>query len=76
MIKQLRKVGNSNAILIDKALMEQAGLQEGDTVQLVVKDGSIIVSPTQHGRVPRQKLNAIIQDIAERRAKILKKLAE
>jgi putative addiction module antidote len=76
MIKQLRKVGNSNALLIDKAMMEEVGLKEGDTVQVVVKNGSLVVSPTDTTRVSREKLNAIINDIGTRRAKVLKKLAE
>ncbi len=43
MIKQLKKVGNSNAVILDKAIMELVGLEENDELQLSVHQGSIIL---------------------------------
>ena len=40
MIKQLRKVGNSNALILDKPIMELLGLEEDGQVQLTIQDGT------------------------------------
>jgi antitoxin component of MazEF toxin-antitoxin module len=51
MIKQLRKVGNSTALILDKAIMELIGLEENGDVQLAVSNGSLILTPVQPGAV-------------------------
>ena len=45
MIKHIKKVGNSSALILDRALMELVGLSEGGEVQLTVHNGSIIIGP-------------------------------
>jgi len=45
MIKQLRKVGNSNALIFDKPILELLGLEEDGQVQLTIQDGHLIVAP-------------------------------
>ena len=45
MIKQLRKVGNSNALILDKPILELLGLEEDGQVQLTIQDGHLIVTP-------------------------------
>lgn len=52
MIKTLRKIGNSNALILDKPILELLGLQEGAQVQLTIQDGSLIISPVQAARMP------------------------
>ncbi len=48
MIKQLKTVGKSNALILDKAIMELVGLEENGEVQLTVHSGSIIITPARH----------------------------
>jgi len=45
MVKRLRRVGNSNALIIDKAVMELVGLEDDGEVEIAVKNGSIILTP-------------------------------
>jgi antitoxin component of MazEF toxin-antitoxin module len=48
MIKTITKVGNSQGIIFDSALMEMARLKVGDTVDVIVHDtGSITLTPTR-----------------------------
>jgi antitoxin MazE len=41
----IQKWGNSQAVRLPKAILEKAGLNENDNVELMVKEGNIIVSP-------------------------------
>jgi antitoxin component of MazEF toxin-antitoxin module len=45
MIERIKKLGNSDALILDRALMELVGLSGGDPVQITVQDGSILVTP-------------------------------
>jgi antitoxin component of MazEF toxin-antitoxin module len=58
MIKQLRKVGNSNALILDKPILELLGLEEDGQVQLTIQDGLLIVAPAN----PRQLTPDDLQD--------------
>lgn len=76
MIKKLRKVGNSNALLLDKAILELLGLEEGGEVQLTVSDGSLVVTPANPRPVDRKKFQACLDQVVEDRREVLKRLAE
>jgi len=76
MIKRLRKVGNSNALIIDKAVMELAGLDAGAAVQIAVRDGSVIITPARPRQVDEKRLQAALNLVAKRRRGALKRLAE
>ena len=76
MIKQLRKVGNSNALILDKPIMELLGLDEDGQVQLTIQDGNLIVAPARPnpltGELVQEKLDYIIR----KRSDVLRRLAE
>ena len=76
MIKQLRKVGNSNALLLDKAVMELIGLAEDGQVQLRIHEGSLIVTPVQPRTVDRARFEACLDRVTSKRCRVLRKLAE
>ena len=76
MIKQLRKVGNSNALLLDKAVMELLGLEENGHVQLTVVDGSLLVTPVNPHPVSRERFEAALDRVVKERRDVLKRLAE
>ena len=76
MIKQLRKVGNSSALILDKALMELAGLDESGLVQIMVKDGSFIVTPVQPRPVSKERFEACLERVVKERRAVLRRLAE
>ncbi len=76
MIKQLRKVGNSNALLLDKAILELIGLEEGGEVQLTVSGQALIVTPV-HPRAPsKERFQACLDRVVADRREVLRRLAE
>ncbi|MBU3729873.1 MAG: AbrB/MazE/SpoVT family DNA-binding domain-containing protein [Phycisphaerales bacterium] len=49
MVKKLQQVGNSQAIVLDRAIREAIGLQPGDSVQITVSGGTLIITPAGVG---------------------------
>jgi antitoxin component of MazEF toxin-antitoxin module len=47
MIKKLIQVGDSQALLLDKALMESIGLREGEEVRIIIHDHAFTVAAVQ-----------------------------
>lgn len=76
MIKQLKKVGNSNALILDKAIMELVGLKENGEVQLTVHNGSIIVTPANPKQVDQERFEACLDRVTAERREVLRRLAE
>jgi len=76
MIKHLRKVGNSNALILDKPILELLGLEEGGQVQLTIQDGSLIVTPANPGVVDQDAFESNLDLVIKKRKKVLKRLAE
>ena len=76
MIKQLRKVGNSNALILDKPILELLGLEEGGQVQLTIQDGNLIVTPTNPGQVDAENLKEKLDYVIKKRKAVLKRLAK
>lgn len=76
MIKQLRKVGNSNALILDKPILEILGLEEDGQVELTIQDGNLIVTPVLPGRVDQSKLAEKLDYLVRKRKDVLKRLAE
>jgi antitoxin component of MazEF toxin-antitoxin module len=75
-IKQLRKVGNSNALLLDRPIMELVGLRENGEVQLTVHDGSLVVTPADPSPVDPERFEACLKRVTARRRKVLRRLAQ
>ncbi len=49
MVKKLQQVGNSHAIVLDRAIREAIGLQPDDAVQITVSGDSLIITPARVG---------------------------
>ena len=75
MVKTIRKVGNSNALLLDKPILELLGLQEGGQVKLTVSDGSLIVTPVSLTADPA-KFQKCLDRVVRTRRKLLEKLSK
>lgn len=45
MIKKLVRYGNSQAIVLDRAILELLGIQEGGEVKLSIQDGALVIKP-------------------------------
>jgi antitoxin component of MazEF toxin-antitoxin module len=76
MVKQLRKVGNSNALTLDRAIMELVGLSENGHVQITVHDGSIILTPVKPHAVDNDRFEACLEHVFRTRRKVLRRLAQ
>ena len=75
MIKQLRKVGNSNALILDKPILELLGLEENGQVQLTIQDGNLIVSPARPKLVNPEDMMKQLDYVIEKRRHVLRRLA-
>jgi len=76
MIKTLRKVGNSNALILDKPILELLGLEENGQVKLTISDGSLIITPTDPRPVDREQFEASLERVLKERKDLLRRLAE
>ncbi len=75
MIKKLQRLGNSRALVIDKALLEVLGIDEDTPVQVTVSGHSLIVTPVDVG-VGRQAVAEAIAELRPKYARMLENLAE
>jgi antitoxin component of MazEF toxin-antitoxin module len=76
MIKHLRKVGNSNALILDKPILELLGLDEDGQVQLTIQDGNLIVTPTSPHPVSAELVREKLDYIIRKRDRVLRRLAQ
>ena len=76
MIKQLSKVGNSNALILDKPILELLGLDENGQVQLTIQDGSLIVTPAFPKLVDSDLISEKLDLVMKKRKSVLKRLAQ
>lgn len=47
----IRRMGNSHGVIIPKPLLEEIGAKAGDTVELKIKKGKLVITPLR--RDPR-----------------------
>jgi len=69
-------VGNSNALVLDRAVMDLVGLAESDDVQLTVHDGTLIVTPVRPKAITREDVEGALDRVVARRRSALKRLAQ
>jgi len=76
MTKTISKVGNSQGIIFDAALMDLARVKVGDQVNVTVipESGAIVVMPIRRGR-SQKEIKSVIKKTARDYRKTLRKLA-
>ena len=74
--KRLKKVGNGNAIFLERALMELVGLEEGGEVQITARDGVLIVAPVNPRPIDPERFEAALDHVVRERREALRRLAE
>lgn len=75
MLKQITKVGNSQGLILDSALMDLTGLRVGDQVSIAVAPGgAIIVTPIRKA-ASRAEVTRVVRKTVKDYRKTLKKLA-
>jgi antitoxin component of MazEF toxin-antitoxin module len=75
MIKMVTKVGNSQGIIFDSALMELAHLKVGDELNVEVHDGGTLTLTPIRPCPPREEVTRVIQSTMKDYARTMKKLA-
>ena len=75
MLKKLTRTGNSLALVLDKRLLDQVGI-DADTPLEVSTDGQIIVISPVRGRRRTAKLKAIVAETHARYGGAFRRLAE
>ena len=75
MVKTIGKVGNSQGIILDSALMELAHLKAGDQVNIEVHAGGTITLTPLRPRPSPAEVSKVIKSTMEDYAHTMKKLA-
>ena len=75
MLKTIVKVGNSNGIIFDAALLELARLKTGDEVNVEVHKGGTITLTPIHPKPSGEEVTRVIKSTMKSYARTMKKLA-
>ena len=75
MIKTISKVGNSQGVIFDAALMELAHLKAGDEVNVEVHEGGTITLTPIRPRPSREEVSKVIKSTMRDYARTMNKLA-
>ena len=75
MIKTITKVGNSQGIIFDAALMELAHLKAGDELNVEVHEGGTLTLTPVRPRPSRPEVSKVIKATLKDYARTMKKLA-
>jgi len=75
MIKTISKIGNSQGIIFDSALLQLARLNVGDEVNVEVHAGGTITITPIAAMPPREEMTSLIKDTMKRYATTMKRLA-
>jgi len=75
MVKTITKVGNSQGIILDAALMELAHLKAGDDLNVEVHEGGTLTLTPIRPRPSRPEVSKVIKATMRDYARTMKKLA-
>jgi len=75
MTKTITKIGNSQGLMFDAALMELARIKVGDQVNVEVHEGGTITLTPIRPRPPRAEVSKVIKSTMKDYARTMKKLA-
>ncbi|MDR1144973.1 MAG: hypothetical protein LBK71_02410 [Verrucomicrobiales bacterium] len=75
MIKTIGKIGNSQGVTFDSALMELAHLKVGDNVNVEVHDGGTITLTPVRARPSKAEISRVIRTTMKDYARTMKRLA-
>ena len=75
MVKMITKIGNSQGLMLDSALMELAHLKAGDQVNVEVHEGGTITLTPLRPKPSRAEVTRVIKATMKDYARTMKKLA-
>ena len=74
-VKKLTKLGNSQALVIDKQTLAQMGLSEGSEVQMTLHGQQLVVTPV-HPAIPEESFKKSLDHISEKYDELFRRLAK
>ena len=75
MVKSITKVGNSQGLIFDAALLDLARLKAGDKVNVEVHEGGTITLTPIRTRPTRAEISRVIKKTMKDYARTMKKLS-
>jgi antitoxin component of MazEF toxin-antitoxin module len=75
MIKSITKIGNSQGLILDAALLEMAHLKTGDELNIQVHEGGTITLTPMRPRHAPEKVSAEITSVMKDYARTMRRLA-
>ena len=75
MVKSITKVGNSQGLIFDAALLDLARLKAGDKVNVEVHEGGTITLTPIRTRPSRAEISRVIKKTMKDYARTMKKLS-
>ena len=75
MVKTITRIGNSQGVMFDAALMDLAHLKPGDQVNVEVHEGGTITLTPLRPRPSRAEVSRVIKTTMKDYARTMKKLA-
>ena len=75
MVKRLTRTGNSLALVLDKPLLEQLGIDEETPLEISTNGDVLVVTPVRD-RARERQLKDALDEIDRRYAGVFKRLAE
>jgi antitoxin MazE len=73
--KKLTRTGNSVALVLDKPILEQLGLDENSEVEVSTNGDVLVVTPVRDD-ARRHKLNKILEELDDEYGGVFRRLAE
>ena len=75
MVKTITKIGNSQGLMFDSALMDLAHIKVGDQMTITVHEGGSIVLTPLRPKPSRAEVSRVIKATMKDYARTMKKLA-
>ena len=75
MLKSITKIGNSQGLILDAALLELSGLKVGDQVNVTVHEGGTITLTPMRPHISATEAAKAAKDLIRRNRELFKRLA-
>jgi len=75
MVKTISKIGNSQGLILDAALLELSGLKVGDAVNVTVHNGGAITIVPMHPEVQAAEAAQTAGELIKRNTELFKRLS-
>jgi antitoxin component of MazEF toxin-antitoxin module len=75
MTKTITKIGNSQGLIFDSALMDMAHLKAGDQVNVEVHSGGTITITPLHTNITAEKAAATAKRLIKKNAELFRRLS-